>query len=56
MPSYVVIVQEKGLKKKTLPEIIFAPCASDAWEEAKKNIPKRTKIVDVMPEKEIKKY
>lgn len=55
MPYYTVIVKERG-KSHTLPDKIFAPCASDAWKEAEQNLPKGTKILDVVPEQKLKKW
>ena len=52
MPYYAVIVKERGKngKKILLPESVFAPCASEAFNEATKIAPKGTTVYDVMPE------
>lgn len=57
MPYYSVIVKEKGKngKKYTLPNPVFAPSCSEAFDEAVKIAPKGTTVYDVIPEEEKKK-
>lgn len=53
MPYYSVVVKEKGRGSKTtiLPESVFAPCVSEAWDEASRlKLPKKIVIVDVIPQ------
>lgn len=57
MPYYLVVIKEKGKngKKSTLPDTVFAPCVSEAWDEAVKIVPKGCTIIDVIPEEEKKR-
>ena len=51
MPYYVVIVKERGKDKSfVLPDTAFAPCISEAWDEAVRMAPKGTMVIDVISE------
>ena len=57
MPYYIVIVKEKGRGGKTtsLPDPVFAPCVSEAWDLAIAVAPKDTMVYDVVPEEDKKR-